>query len=101
MLQARAGHMLHLTALVQGREQGTGRAPMSLDTEIGGEILRSVRKTHKDVIAYIAPWNVPLALDVVAIEVHHFGPRGGEVFYECFLRVVAAVDFCDRPQLRV
>jgi hypothetical protein len=35
-----------------------------------------------------------IARDVEAVEVHHFGPRGGEVVHELLLCVVAGVDLC-------
>src|SRR4051794_38022558 len=38
---------------------------------------------------------------VVAIEVHHLGPRSREVLHERLLRVVTCIDFRERPELGV
>src|SRR5690348_5725244 len=40
-------------------------------------------------------------VEIVAVCVHHFGPRGREVLRELLLRVRAAIDLRDRSELRV
>ena len=43
----------------------------------------------------------PNSGNVVAIEVHHFVPRRGEVFHKLLLGVRACIDFRDSTQLRM
>src|SRR4051812_47878144 len=40
-------------------------------------------------------------LEVEAVQVHHLGPGGDEVFDELLLRVRAGIDFGESAQLRV
>jgi hypothetical protein len=47
------------------------------------------------------PTPSPSSLEVEAIEVHHFGPGRNKVFEKLFLRVRAAIDFSQCPQLGV
>ena len=43
----------------------------------------------------------PISGEVVAIKVHHLGPRSREVFHKLLLRVRARIDFRESTQLRV
>jgi len=65
--------------------------------------LRQLYKKHNaSTVGGVAVSAIPLGLlNVEAIQVHHFGPGGYEVFDELLLRISDCIDFSQCSQLRI